>query len=72
MLMSIKMNYGVLSKTHQSNKRKFNEMKDNVIENIIELESDEDIQGPGDEQVNENDDLDEMSDREHENSLDTY
>ena len=64
MLMSIKMNYGVLSKTHQSNKRKFNEMKDN--------ESDEDIQGPGDEQVDENDDLDEMSDREHENSLDTY
>jgi hypothetical protein len=47
-------------------------MKDNVIENIIELESDEDIQGPGDEQVDENDDLDEMSDREHENSLDTY
>ena len=72
MLMSIKMNYGVLSKTHQSNKRKFNEMKDNVIEDIIELESDEDIQGPGDEQVDENDDLDEMSDREHENSLDTY
>ena len=56
MLMSIKMNYGVLSKTHQSNKRKFNEMKDNVIENIIELESDEDIHEPGDEQVDENDD----------------